>query len=166
MMNKNIKGYQFNLKYSEEDQEWVATCPSFPSLSSLDEQWPVALAGIMRLVSDFLDEEEDQLQNLPSLPMIHRYLNVTGWVIIGDGNKYKHYSYKEGKNIFEIILASSQNVNNWERSAFDAMTALSQFEGRSLKDTIFSISSLQEEIERVCNILALLGIDVEEVGDE
>lgn len=46
--------YPFNIEWSEEDQEYVATCPAFPGLSAFGEseeealrEGKVALAGFI-----------------------------------------------------------------------------------------------------------------------
>lgn len=41
---------EFSVSYSNEDQEWVATTPDFPSLSWLAAKPDEAIAGLARLV--------------------------------------------------------------------------------------------------------------------
>jgi len=57
--------YPFNIEWSEEDQEYVATCPAFPGLSAFGEseeealrEGKIALEGFMqpRAESAALDE--------------------------------------------------------------------------------------------------------------
>jgi len=43
-----MKRYQ--VFWSEEDGEWVATCDAFPSLSHLDEKPTGALEGLLDLI--------------------------------------------------------------------------------------------------------------------
>ena len=51
----------FALEWSEEDQEWVATCPEFPSLSWLAPGPIQALAGLTRLIREYrLEHGEKQ----------------------------------------------------------------------------------------------------------
>jgi hypothetical protein len=42
----------YSLHWSEEDGEWVATCPAYPSLSWLALTPPEALTGLMRLIAE------------------------------------------------------------------------------------------------------------------
>jgi hypothetical protein len=44
------KDLVFTVSYSEEDQEWVATCDRFPSLSWLDIEPDWALSGLARII--------------------------------------------------------------------------------------------------------------------
>jgi hypothetical protein len=46
----NHKHYTYRVTWSEEDQEFVALCAEFPSLSFLDEDMTAALDGIVTLV--------------------------------------------------------------------------------------------------------------------
>lgn len=43
---------EFKVFWSDEDHEFVATCPLYPSLSWLDEDREEALVGIKTLVAD------------------------------------------------------------------------------------------------------------------
>jgi len=42
--------YTIHIKWSEEDQEYVATCPNFPSLSFLDKNQDKAIEGMKELI--------------------------------------------------------------------------------------------------------------------
>lgn len=48
--------YEYRVTWSVEDDEFVATCAEFPSLSWLAGEPAEALAGITALVSDVLDD--------------------------------------------------------------------------------------------------------------
>jgi hypothetical protein len=43
----------FTVDWSQKDQEWVATCPDFPSLSWLAPGPIQALAGLTKLIREF-----------------------------------------------------------------------------------------------------------------
>lgn len=43
---------QYSVVWSDEDQEYVATTPAWPSLSWLDEDEAKALVGLKRLVAE------------------------------------------------------------------------------------------------------------------
>ena len=44
------KGYTYKVTWSEEDQEFVGTCPQYPSLSWLATTEEAALLGVYKLV--------------------------------------------------------------------------------------------------------------------
>lgn len=48
--------FYFHIHWSEEDEEYVGTCDRYPSLSWLAKTEREALAGIMRLVADAIEE--------------------------------------------------------------------------------------------------------------
>lgn len=49
----------YDVKWSEEDQSFVATVAEFPSLSWIDETPDKALGGLRRVVTDTLNEVTD-----------------------------------------------------------------------------------------------------------
>ena len=55
----------FDVRWSEEDKEWVGLCEEFPSLSWLDKKRALALEGIQELVlevlADLSNEEVEEL---------------------------------------------------------------------------------------------------------
>lgn len=58
-MSKNDH-YTYRVTWSEEDQEYVALCLEFPSLSFLAETQAAALKGIVSLIKDtVIDMEEN-----------------------------------------------------------------------------------------------------------
>lgn len=52
----NIEHYLYRVSWSEEDQEFVGTCVELPSLSWLATTPEQALAGILDLVAEVVDE--------------------------------------------------------------------------------------------------------------
>jgi len=48
----NPEHLSYQIAWSDEDQEFVATCPDLPSLSFLDKNQAKALKGIQKLVSE------------------------------------------------------------------------------------------------------------------
>lgn len=52
----DTKHYTYRVFWSDEDQEFVAMCAEFPSLSWLDEDQGAALAGINQLVKDVVED--------------------------------------------------------------------------------------------------------------
>lgn len=57
--------YTYHVKWSEEDEEYVALCAKFPSLSWLDESPEAALHGIRRLVADVVADLEANDEVIP-----------------------------------------------------------------------------------------------------
>lgn len=51
-----MKGENFAVHWSTEDQEYVATCEAFPSLSYLAPGPIQALAGLTRLIREYRNE--------------------------------------------------------------------------------------------------------------
>jgi ribosomal protein L11 methylase PrmA len=49
-------GYTYRIVWSEADKEHVGLCAEFPSLSHLDADPKQALAGIMNLVADVVED--------------------------------------------------------------------------------------------------------------
>jgi hypothetical protein len=52
------KHYRFNVSWSEEDKEWVATVEQMVSLSYLARTPIAALAGLIDVIEDFEGEVE------------------------------------------------------------------------------------------------------------
>lgn len=48
-----MKGENFAVRWSNEDQEYVATCEAFPSLSYLAPGPIQALAGLTKLIREY-----------------------------------------------------------------------------------------------------------------
>ena len=60
-----VDHYTYRVTWSDEDQEHVGSCVEFPSLSWLDKKPGKALAGIMQLVGDVV---QDLLDNQEAVP--------------------------------------------------------------------------------------------------
>lgn len=48
-----MKGENFAVRWSDEDQEYIATCEAFPSLSYFAPGPVQALAGLARLIREY-----------------------------------------------------------------------------------------------------------------
>lgn len=68
-MNK----YSFNIVWSEEDGEYVVTCPAFPGLSALGETEEEALAEAKVALGLFIKTCEERGIPLPKPETIHEY---------------------------------------------------------------------------------------------
>lgn len=55
-MSETLDCYTYHVFWSFEDQEYVATCIEFPSLSHLDSDPSAALGGIRDLVRDVIED--------------------------------------------------------------------------------------------------------------
>lgn len=61
----NKKHYTYRVTWSQEDKEYVGLCAEFPSLSWLDSSQQDALAGIIGVVADVVDDMEQNGEKLP-----------------------------------------------------------------------------------------------------
>lgn len=64
-MTKHVDRYTYRVMWSEEDQEYVALCAEFPSLSWLDETQQNALQGIQQLVSNCIADMKSDNEVIP-----------------------------------------------------------------------------------------------------
>jgi predicted RNase H-like HicB family nuclease len=62
--------YPFNIEWSEEDQEYIATCPAFPSLSAFGETEEEALKEGKIALAGFIETCEANNLPLPE-PVVH-----------------------------------------------------------------------------------------------
>ncbi len=67
----NTKHYTYRVIWSDEDQEFIGLCAEFPSLSWLDEDQMQALAGIVRLVDEAVQDMLAAGETVPE-PLSHR----------------------------------------------------------------------------------------------
>jgi predicted RNase H-like HicB family nuclease len=72
-MAKFVDRYTYRVTWSEEDQEYVAMCAEFPSLSWLAETQEEALSGIRVLVKECLSDMEENGELAPE-PMATKKL--------------------------------------------------------------------------------------------
>lgn len=63
--------YTYRVSWSEEDQEFVATCAEFPSLSHLAASRAEALAGIGHLIGDVIADMRARGEDVPE-PLAER----------------------------------------------------------------------------------------------
>ena len=61
------KRYTYRVEWYEPDEMYVGLCLEMPSLSHLAEDIPAAVKGIAELVSDILENWDDE--NDPPLPL-------------------------------------------------------------------------------------------------
>jgi predicted HicB family RNase H-like nuclease len=71
VVRPEVSHYAYRVVWSAEDQEFVATCAEFPSLSWLAPAQVQALQGLESLVSDVLDDLEAEGAELPQ-PLAER----------------------------------------------------------------------------------------------
>jgi predicted RNase H-like HicB family nuclease len=65
--------YSFSIGWSEEDQEYVATCPSFPGLSALGETEEEALAEAKIALALFIETCKEKNIPLPQAQLVDSY---------------------------------------------------------------------------------------------
>lgn len=56
MSYEDVAGYTFHVTWSGEDNEFVATCAEFPSLSWLAPSRQEAIGGLERVVAEVVDD--------------------------------------------------------------------------------------------------------------
>ncbi|HUG99621.1 MAG TPA: type II toxin-antitoxin system HicB family antitoxin [Gammaproteobacteria bacterium] len=62
---KKADQYTFRVSWSEEDQEYVATCTEFPGLSWLDASPETAISGIRKVVGQCIRDMERADEPIP-----------------------------------------------------------------------------------------------------
>lgn len=67
----DISKYTYQVSWSENDQEYVATVAEFPSLSWLDKDRQQAEAGLFNLVDEVVSDMESSGEKIP-LPLGER----------------------------------------------------------------------------------------------
>jgi predicted HicB family RNase H-like nuclease len=87
----NPKHYTYRVTWSPEDDEYVALCAEFPSLSYLSEDRADALANMVELVESVVEDMKDNGEKIPVpladrkysgkihvriLPEVHRTLSI------------------------------------------------------------------------------------------
>jgi predicted HicB family RNase H-like nuclease len=65
--------YTYRVTWSEEDEEYVALCAEFPSLSWLADTPEEALEGIRQLVADVVADLESNNESIPEPIAVKRY---------------------------------------------------------------------------------------------
>lgn len=69
----NIKHYTYRVTWSPEDNEHVALCAEFPSLSWLAKTPEAALKGIQRVVADAVIDMQANAETVPQALAEKRY---------------------------------------------------------------------------------------------
>lgn len=62
---KRIDQYTYRVSWSEEDEEFVASCAEFPSLSWLDASPEKALAGVRKIVIQCAEDMQEAGEAVP-----------------------------------------------------------------------------------------------------
>lgn len=69
-----VNRYSFNIEWSDEDQEFIATCPAFPGLSAFGETEEEALREGKIALKGFIETYEANSMALPE-PAVHESLS-------------------------------------------------------------------------------------------
>ena len=67
------KHYTYRVTWSEEDQEYIALCAEFPSLSYLSGKNAQALRGIIKLVGEIVQDMAENGEKIPEPIMTKKY---------------------------------------------------------------------------------------------
>lgn len=73
MMTMNVKHYTYRVSWSPEDQEHIGLCAELPSLSWLASDPAQALAGIMQVVAQAVQDMQRNGEVVPSPIADKRY---------------------------------------------------------------------------------------------
>ena len=73
--------YTYSVMYSAEDGEYVAICNAFPLMSWLEPTAGEAIEGMIKLVTDTLDDMYKEGENIPEASMGNR-CNICGMPVI------------------------------------------------------------------------------------
>lgn len=65
-----VNRYSFNIEWSDEDEEYIATCPAFPGLSAFGETEEEALREAKIVLEGFIDTHKANRMALPE-PIVH-----------------------------------------------------------------------------------------------
>ena len=65
-MKSQSDHYTYRITWSEEDQEYVASCLEFPSLSHLAKTQSAALKGIIKLIDDIVEDMKKNHEPIPA----------------------------------------------------------------------------------------------------
>ena len=68
-----VEHYTYRVSWADEDEEFVATCVEFPSLSWLAESRSAALDGIVNLVSDVVKDMLRDQEDIPEPLAEHKF---------------------------------------------------------------------------------------------
>ena len=72
-MNLEQDRYTYRVTWSEEDEEYVALCAEFPSLSWLADTPEEALQGIRQVVADVVADLESNNESVPEPIAVKQY---------------------------------------------------------------------------------------------
>ena len=67
----NYKHYTYRITWSEEDQEHIALCAEFPSLSYLAAKPEKALEGLFCIISEIIEDMAENGEPIPE-PIAHK----------------------------------------------------------------------------------------------
>lgn len=82
----DVNKYTYQVSWSEEDQEYVATVAEFPSLSWLEPNPQQAIQGLLRLVAEIIGDMETSGEQIPE-PL--GALDTPGSLTFG---RHRHYT--------------------------------------------------------------------------
>jgi len=83
VIRPDVSHYTYRVSWSAEDDEFVATCLEFPSLSWLADSQVEALEGLVGLLRDTLADMEEQGEEIP-VPLTERKFSGKFNVRVGE----------------------------------------------------------------------------------
>ena len=130
------KEYVYRTRYSTEDEEFVTTCESFPSLSWLESTPEASLTGMMSLVDDVVEDLRNNGETIP-VPGVQRsnYLSTPESYGIANPSRL----VKPDRYYFDGRVLHDEN---WQlpkgisRSDADMFPKWFLYRGEMIKDTV------------------------------
>ncbi|MBI1208508.1 MAG: toxin-antitoxin system HicB family antitoxin [Azospirillum sp.] len=105
--------YTYQTRWSPEDNEFVATCLEFPSLSWLDEDALAGFLGIKRLVAEIIEDLRASGEPIPE-PLSERPIDEARVAVLGQAIAAGLVQSTQGEappfNIEEIITAARNAI--------------------------------------------------------
>lgn len=72
----DAKRFTYQVRWSEQDQEYVGTCVEFPSMSWLDADQVKAFFGIVAAVRDVLEDMQETGETIPTRSSVCRHCGL------------------------------------------------------------------------------------------
>ena len=72
-MHKELNKYTYRVTWSERDNEFIALCAEFPSLSWLAAKPDIALKGIRKVVNSVLNDMKRGGEKIPEPLSTHKF---------------------------------------------------------------------------------------------
>lgn len=72
-MSDYLNKYSYQIDWSEDDQEYIATCLEFPGLSSIEETQEQALIGLKEVLEESINWLKEEGKEIPEPFSLRKY---------------------------------------------------------------------------------------------